>query len=255
MPGSAPVSATVTRARDGRASSRRRSVGRSLDKVALLRLLSDDVDVVDAPFTAERPAILDPAARSAASTAKLLLAAPVAIEYRGARLGALTPVSALACAADQDADGIGSPSGSTPSGSRRPFARGSASGSSARTTRSSSVAGDRVHVVPSRPGRDVDPTQGRRRRHEGCARRSRRTHRARRARRRTVDGEGEGARHPPEARLVHDADGRVVVEPDPQRASDGRLHRRHADRARRDVLVQRRRRRSARPSAGSWRGR
>src|SRR4029079_3434676 len=47
-------------------------IGRSLDKVALLRLLSDDVESVDAPFTEERPAILDPAARSAASTAELL---------------------------------------------------------------------------------------------------------------------------------------------------------------------------------------
>ena len=111
-------------------------VGRSLDKVALLRLLSDDVDVVDAPFTAERPAILDPAARSAASTAKLLLAAPVAIEYRGARLGALTPVQlshALQIKTRTHRFAVGFDAERL----ARPFARGSASGSSARTTRSS----------------------------------------------------------------------------------------------------------------------
>ena len=83
--GESPVSATVTlHGTDAVVTPAR--VGRSLDRVALLRLLSDDVDVVDAPFTAGPPAILDPAARSAASTAGLLLAAPVAIEYRGARL-------------------------------------------------------------------------------------------------------------------------------------------------------------------------
>ena len=135
--GQSPVSATVTlHGTDAVVTPAR--VGRSLDKVALLRLLSDDVDVVDAPFTAERPAILDPAARSAASTAKLLLAAPVAIDYHGARLGALTPAQLSHALADQARGRIGSRSGSTPSGSRRPSARGSASGSSARTTRSSS---------------------------------------------------------------------------------------------------------------------
>ena len=48
-------------------------VGRELDRDELLRRLAKNESVVDAPFTDVRPAILDPAARSAASTAELLL--------------------------------------------------------------------------------------------------------------------------------------------------------------------------------------
>ena len=96
-------------------------------------------------------------------------------------------------------------------------------------------------AVASRPRRR--PGAARRGGAAGDRRRSRRAHRARPARSRTGRPRGrEGARHPAEARLVHDADGRVVVEPHPQRPSDGRLHRRHDHRAGRGVLVQRRRR-------------
>ena len=49
-------------------------IGRELDRSRLLTLLTQDAEVVDAPFVDVRPAILDPAARSAASTAELLLA-------------------------------------------------------------------------------------------------------------------------------------------------------------------------------------
>ena len=50
---------------------------------------------------------------------------------------------------------------------------------------------------------------------------------------------GGEARHPPADLHVHDRHGHVVVEPDPQRAADGAVHRRHGDQARRHVLVQR----------------
>ena len=90
-----------------------------------------------------------------------------------------------------------------------------------------------MHVVPSRPGRDVDPAQ--------LAASPSRPRRGRAALAELELGprqpdlttaEGERARDQDEARLVHDPDGRLVVEPDPQRPPDGRLHRRHHDPAR-----------------------
>ena len=168
-------------------SSRRRGSGAASTGRRCCDLLADDVDVVDAPFTAERPAILDPAARSAASTAKLLLAAPVAIDYHGARLGALTPVQLSHALRDQAAHASVRGRVRSRARSRTPSARGSASGSSARTTRSSPSPATACSVVPSRPGRDVDPTQVVVGRDQGRARRPRRARRARRARRRAVD--------------------------------------------------------------------
>ncbi len=53
---------------------------------------------------------------------------------------------------------------------------------------------------------------------------------------------GRGARHPRAHLHLHDRDGRLVVEPDPQRPPDGGLRRRHDHRARRLLLVQRPRR-------------
>jgi vancomycin resistance protein YoaR len=155
--GQSPVSAGVTlHGTDAVVTPAR--VGRSLDKVALLRLLSDDVDVVDAPFTAEQPAILDPAARSAASTAKLLLAAPVAIEYRGARLGALTPVQlshALQIKTRTHRFAVGFDAERLALAVRPRLGKWIQRAHNAQFA----VAGDQVHVVPSRPGRDVDPTK------------------------------------------------------------------------------------------------
>ena len=65
-------------------------IGRQLDRDALLDLLAGDATTIDAPFSDVRPPILDPAARSAASTARVLLDQPVALAYHGARLGSLT---------------------------------------------------------------------------------------------------------------------------------------------------------------------
>jgi vancomycin resistance protein YoaR len=155
--GETPVSATVTmHGTDAVVTPAR--IGRSLDKVALLHLLSDDVGVVDAPFTTERPGILDPAARSAASTAELLLAAPVAIEYHGARLGALTRVQlsrALQIKPRTHRFAVGFDPERLAQSVRPRLGKWIVRAHNAQFA----VAGDRVRVVPSRAGRDVDPEQ------------------------------------------------------------------------------------------------
>ena len=155
--GETPVSATVTMHGTNAVVTPAR-IGRSLDRVALLHLLSDDVDVVDAPFTTARPPILDPAARSAAATAELLLAAPVAIDYHGARLGALTPLQlsrALLIKARTHRFAVGFDAERLAQAVRPRL------GKWIRRARNAqfAVAGDRVRVIPSRPGRDVDPAQ------------------------------------------------------------------------------------------------
>jgi vancomycin resistance protein YoaR len=152
-----PVSATVT-VQGTTVATTPASDGLQLDKAALLRLLSANQGTIEAPFRRLAPAIRDPAARSAASTARVLLARAIAINYHGARRGSLLP-SQLAHALRI-----------------RPrvhrFAIGFDPESLARTVRPRLgnwiqrahnaqfvVGGDRVRVVPSRPGRDVDPLQ------------------------------------------------------------------------------------------------
>ena len=228
--------------------------GLRLDRKALLERLTERELVVEAPFKHVRPAILTPAARSAGATIDALLAAPVAIDYHGARRGALTRTQ-LAHALSVK-----------PEGSR--FVVSLDGGRLARIVRPRLgkwivrahnaqfvVAGSRVRVdaVAPRPRRRSGAARGGG--SPGDRRRARCTHRARPSAARPHDGGGEGARHPPEARLVHHADGRVVVEPNPQRPSDGRLHRRHRSsspaRSSRSTTSSGR----ARPSAGSSRGR
>jgi vancomycin resistance protein YoaR len=132
--------------------------GLRLDRAALLQLLAENSGAVDAPFTSVAPAIRDPAARSAASTVRVLLAGPIAIDYHGAQRGSLAPAQ-LARALE------------IRSRTHR-FAVGFDPEALARVVRPRlghwivrahnaqfAVAGDRVHVVPSRPGRDVDPAQ------------------------------------------------------------------------------------------------
>jgi vancomycin resistance protein YoaR len=155
--GEQPVSASVTmHGTDAVVTPAR--IGRSLDRVALLHLLSNDIDVVDAPFTTERPPVLDPAARSAASTAELLLAAPVAIGYRGARLGALTRLQllrALHIKTRAHRFAVGFDAERLAQGVRPRLGKWIRRAHNAQFA----VAGDRVRVVPSRPGRDVDPAK------------------------------------------------------------------------------------------------
>jgi vancomycin resistance protein YoaR len=132
--------------------------GRSLDRAALLRLLSTDAQTIDAPFVDVRPAIADPAARSAASTARLLISHPVAISYHGARLGALTRkqlAHALQIRPRKHRFAVGFDPDVLARAVRPRLGKWVQRAHNARFA----VVGDRVHVIPSTPGRDVDPVQ------------------------------------------------------------------------------------------------
>jgi vancomycin resistance protein YoaR len=155
--GSDPVSANVelhgtevvvTHARDGR----------RLNQAVLLKRLSHPARVVRAPFTRVAPAIPDSAAETAASEARRILAAPVRIDYHGARRGSLSPAQvARALAVERhaaefdvklDAEAL--------AGLVRPrLGTWIQRAHNARFV----VAGDKVTIVPSQPGRDVDPEQ------------------------------------------------------------------------------------------------
>jgi vancomycin resistance protein YoaR len=151
----APVSAAVTvdgthvtftPARDGR----------RLDRAALLDRLAEDRRVIDAPFSRLSPAIRDPAARSAASTARLLIEQPVSVVYHGARLGSLTQLQlarALRIRARTHRYAVGFDPGLLARVVRPRLGRWFVRAHNARFA----VAGDRVRIVASRPGRDVDP--------------------------------------------------------------------------------------------------
>jgi vancomycin resistance protein YoaR len=132
--------------------------GRSLDRAALLRVLSRNSGVVDAPFTHIVPAIRDPAARSAASTARLLLARSVAIDYHGARRGSLPPAQ-LARALQIHVRAHRFAVGFDPEALARVVRPRLGHWIERAHNAQLAVTGDRVHVVPSRAGRDVDPAQ------------------------------------------------------------------------------------------------
>ena len=132
--------------------------GLELDRAALLRVLARNTSVVDAPFTRVAPAILDPAARSAASTARLLLARPVAIDYHGARRGSLPPAQ-LARALQIRTRAHRFAVGFDPEALARVVRPRLGPWIARAHNAQFAVAGDRVRVVPSRPGRDVDPAQ------------------------------------------------------------------------------------------------
>jgi vancomycin resistance protein YoaR len=151
---SAPVSAGVTidgtqihvtPARDGR----------RLDRPALIDRLAGDARVIDAPFTRLVPPIRDPAARSAASTAAVLIANPVSIEYHGARLGALSQLQlarALRIRPRTHRYAVGFDPKRLAHAVRPRVGRWLVRAHNAQFA----VAGDRVRIVPSKPGRDVD---------------------------------------------------------------------------------------------------
>ena len=151
------VSATV-RVDGWRAVTTPARIGRRLDRAALLRRLIERDLVVEAPFAPIKPVVGTAAARAAASKIDTLLAAPVAIEYHGARRGSLTRTQ-LARALSVHRAG-------------HRFAVRLDGDQLARIVRPRlgtwivrahnaqfAVVGTRVRVVPSRPGRDVDPLQ------------------------------------------------------------------------------------------------
>jgi len=65
--------------------------GRAVDRRALLARFAAGERTIEAPFRPLPPPIGDAAAARAAAEARADLAGPVALDYRGARLGALTP--------------------------------------------------------------------------------------------------------------------------------------------------------------------
>ncbi|HZO34321.1 MAG TPA: VanW family protein [Gaiellaceae bacterium] len=155
--GRQPVSATVT-VHGTTVTTTPASDGLALDRAKLLRRLSAGATSLDAPFTTAHPARRDPAARSAASTAQALLGHPIAVDYHGARLGALPPrqlARALRIVPRTHRFAVRF-DGDTLARMIRPrLGRWLVHAHNAQFA----VAGDDVRVVPSRPGRDVDPTQ------------------------------------------------------------------------------------------------
>ncbi len=132
--------------------------GLELDRVALLRRLSAGTTTFAAPFRTVHPARRDPAARSAASTAAALLAHPIAVDYHGARLGALSTLQlghALRVVPRDHRFTVRFDGESLAHAIRPRLGRWVVRAHNAQFA----VAGDSVRVVPSRPGRDVDPTQ------------------------------------------------------------------------------------------------
>ena len=130
-------------------------IGRELDRAALLNLLTTDADTIDAPFAEVRPAILDPAARSAASTARVLLDRPVALAFHGARLGSLTPnqlAHSLRIKPRKHRFKVAFDPESLGRLVHPRVGRWTVHAHNAQFA----VAGDTVHIVPARPGRDVD---------------------------------------------------------------------------------------------------
>jgi vancomycin resistance protein YoaR len=155
--GRPPVSATVS-VHGTRVETTPATNGLALDRAALLRRLSAGETSLAAPFAVVHPGRRDPAARSAASTATILLAHPILVDYHGARLGAVTTAQLARSlrVVPRRHRFVVRLDGDTLAQTIRPrlgrwFVR-------ARNAQFA-VAGGTVHVVPSRPGRDVDPTQ------------------------------------------------------------------------------------------------
>ncbi|MDX6451470.1 MAG: hypothetical protein QOH16_1519 [Gaiellaceae bacterium] len=132
--------------------------GRQLDNAALLRRLSRNTTVVNAPFKRLRPAIPDAAAQAAAAEARSLLAQPVQIDYHGARRGALSTAQ-IAQALSVDPKGnrftVKLDGDALAKVVRPRLGRWIQRAHNARFI----VNGATVSVAPSQPGRDVDPAQ------------------------------------------------------------------------------------------------
>ena len=132
--------------------------GRRLDRAALLRRLSRDTAVIEAPFERIRPSVSDAAAAAAANEARRFLAQPVRIAFHGARLGALSPAQiarALSIAEHGGRFAVRLDGEALARTVRPRLGRWIERAQNAQFV----VAGDSVSVTPSRPGRDVDPAQ------------------------------------------------------------------------------------------------
>ncbi len=152
-----PVSATVT-VRGTTVATTPAREGLELNRAALLQRLAENSGSIVTPYRRIAPAIRDPAARSAASTARLLLAQPVAIEYHGAHRGSLTPTQlAHALRIHQRAHRFAV--GFDPEALARAVRPRLGHWITRAHNAQFAVAAERIRIVPSRPGRDVDPLQ------------------------------------------------------------------------------------------------
>jgi vancomycin resistance protein YoaR len=132
--------------------------GQQLDNATLLRRLSRNTTVVNAPFKRLRPAISDAAAQAAAAEARSLLAQPVALEYHGARRGALSTAQigrALSIDSKDSRLTVKLDGDALAKVVRPRLGKWIQRARNARFV----VNGANVSVAPSQPGRDVDPAQ------------------------------------------------------------------------------------------------
>jgi vancomycin resistance protein YoaR len=132
--------------------------GLRLDRDLLIRAVERGATSVHVPWIAIPPAILDPAARSAASTARAYLARPIAIDYHGARRGVLTPNQlsrALAVRTRTHRFAIVVDPEVLARVVRPRLGKWIVRARNAQFA----VNRDLVSVVPSAPGRDLDPAQ------------------------------------------------------------------------------------------------
>ena len=150
---SAPVAATVS-VHGATITTTPAREGLKLDRAALLRRLALDSPVVAAPYIRLRPTVGDAAAQQAAREARMLIARPVAIEYHGARLGALASVQ-IARALRVDGASVRLDGERLARVIRPRLGRWIVRAHNAQFV----VAGRRVRIAASRPGRDVDRRQ------------------------------------------------------------------------------------------------
>ena len=152
-------------------------MGLRLDPAPLIAAVERGARTVRVPWVEVPPAIQDPAARSAAATANQYVRAPIRIDYHGARRGALTPAqlaSAIAIRTRTHRFAVVLDPEQLARLVRPRLGRWIVRATNARFV----VEGERVRVVPSAAGRDIDPRPGRGGR---VARRPRRPRRAGRA--------------------------------------------------------------------------
>jgi vancomycin resistance protein YoaR len=132
--------------------------GQRLDNASLLRRLSRGTTIVNAPFKRLPPAISNAAAQAAATGARALVAQPVEIDYHGSRRGSLSPAQ-IARALSIDAHGnrlaVKLDGDALAKVVRPRLGKWIQRAHNAHFI----VAGAKVSVAPSRPGRDVDPAQ------------------------------------------------------------------------------------------------
>jgi hypothetical protein len=152
-----PVSATV-RLVGTKVMTTPGHVGLRLEPDRLLGLLEQNNSVVRAPFAVIAPLVTTADARTAARQARALVAAPVLIDYHGARRGSLTPrqiaravrIAPAAQGLDVSLEGSGLVKILRPR-----LGKWIERAHNARFV----VKGNNVHVAPSKPGLDLAPYQ------------------------------------------------------------------------------------------------